>query len=365
MMFIATLLCLASAALVDSEGQVSIPDMSAPKVDAEALRESLQQVDRRLAELTENPEKFQQKLRENPMVQELAKRDPSVAKDLQDLKRMEQEMGILRDARKEVQAKLKALEDPAKMAEAVRQTQEVLDKMHAMRAKVLQEMAEASEASGQSSFVEVEGASEGEVVPLMEMLLPARAEAFQVPSLAAARPSSVLRSEPPQMADLLNRKVITFDADGVFEAREKSIEKDPVKILTRLNELRVLTTVSNLGLLSSAEEAGVFSKLEAAGAFSLAEKALPLLDDLKVLAIAESLLNVPANLLAIGGAAAILGDAAFVTLTPDDNAGLIALQVVSSLLAGFGSITLFASSFLFSLLQGQDGPAGQTRAPLK
>ena len=39
---------------------------------------------------------------------------------------------------------------------------------------------------------------------------------------------------------------MSFDADGVFEGREKSVEKDPVKILTRVNELRVLTSARAL-----------------------------------------------------------------------------------------------------------------------
>jgi len=345
MMFFATLLCLTSGALVHSEG----PDM--PKVDADTLRESLQQVDRRLAELTQSPEKLQATLQASPMIQELAKREPQVAADLKDLKRMEKEMGILQDARKEVQAKLKALEDPAVMAEAVSRTQAVMDKMSAMRAKVLQEMAEGASLEQQSSFVEVEGESRG-VAPLLEMLLP-RADGFQAPALATARASGVLRSEPAMMANL-NRKVVSFDADGVFEGREKSVEKDPVKILTRVNELRVLTNIANAGLLSGAEEAGVFSKLEKAGAFSAAEKVLPVLDDLGALSVAESLLNVPANLLAIGGAALLLGDAALVTVVPDDSTALIALQVLTSVLAGAGSVTLFATSFLFSLLQGED-----------
>jgi len=346
MMFFATLLCLASGALVDSEA----PDV--PKVDAESLRESLRQVDLRLAELTQGgPEKLQQTLQASPMIQELAKREPQVAADLQDLKKMEKEMGILQDARKEVQAKLKALEDPAVMAQALRQTQAVLDKMGAMRAKVLEEMAEGASLEQQSSFVEVEGESRG-VAPLLEMLLP-RADGFQAPALAPARASGVLRAEPAVM-DNLNRKVYAFDADGLFEGREKSVEKDPVKLLTRVNELRVLTKVSQLGLLSAAEEAGVFSKLEAAGAFSFAEKLLPLLDDLGALAVVESLLNVPANLVAVGGAVVLGGEAALITIVPDDNAALIALQVITGLLAGGAGVTLFATSFLFSLLQGED-----------
>jgi len=155
----------------------------------------------------------------------------------------------------------------------------------------------------------------------------------------------------------LNRKVVTFvgdDGSELFESREKSVEKDPVKILTRLNELRALTKISQLGLLSKAEEAGVFSKLESVGAFSIAEKALPLLDDLKVLTVAEALLNVPANLLAAGGLIVLSGEAGLLTVVPDDNAALIAFQVLSGLLAGAGGVTLIASSVLLSLLQGDD-----------
>merc|ERR1719506_3438027 len=137
-------------------------------------------------------------------------------------------------------------------------------------------------------------------------------------------------------------------------ARERSVEKDPVKILTRLNELRALTKISQAGLLSSAEEAGVFSKLESAGAFSTAEKLLPILDDLKVLTVAESLLNVPANLIAAAGLIVLTGEAGLLTVVPDDNAALIAVQVLSGVLAGAGGVTLIASSVLLSLLQGDD-----------
>lgn len=71
-------------------------------------------------------------------------------------------------------------------------------------------------------------------------------------------------------------QVVSFDQDGLFEGREISVSKPPIRLLERIEELRVLSSVSDAGLLSSAEEAGVFSKLEAAGAFSTAEKLLPL-----------------------------------------------------------------------------------------
>merc|ERR1711918_188304 len=102
--------------------------------------------------------------------------------------------------------------------------------------------------------------------------------------------------------------------------------------------------------LSGAEEAGVFSKLEAAGAFSSAEKLLPLADDLKLLSTAEYLLNVPANLLAIGAVAPLGGEFALITAVPDDSTALVAVQLVTGLLAGGGAVVLLAVSFLFSLL---------------
>merc|ERR1719327_2539585 len=240
-MFVATLLCfLASGSLVLSEA----PELTGvPTVDADSLRESLQQVERRLAELTESPEKLQQTLSASPMIQQLAKREPQVAADLKDLKRLEKEMGILQNAHEEVKAKLKALEDPKLMAEAVSRTQEVINNMHAMQAKVMQEMQEAAGAA-QSSFAEVEESPRK--APLLEMLLPRTAEAFQAPGLSGATRSGVLRSDPAVMQEgRLNRKVVTFDYNGVFEGREKSIEKDPVKPLTRLNELRALTTIAD------------------------------------------------------------------------------------------------------------------------
>merc|ERR1719487_5445 len=89
-----------------------------------------------------------------------------------------------------------------------------------------------------------------------------------------------------------NRKVYAFDNEGVFEAREVSVKRQPVYLLSAVEELRVATGVADTGLLSAAEDAGVFSKLESVGAFSLAEKALPVVEDLKLLTLFEKLLNV-------------------------------------------------------------------------
>lgn len=152
----------------------------------------------------------------------------------------------------------------------------------------------------------------------------------------------------------LNKKMLTFDQDGLFEGREVSVTKPPLRLLERIEELKVLTSVADAGLLSAAEEAGIFSKLEAAGAFSTAEKLLPLADELKLLSTAETLLNVPANVLVIAAVALLGGEAALVAAVPDDNAVLLALQLGTGVAAGAGAVVLAGTAFLFSLLQGDD-----------
>jgi hypothetical protein len=151
-----------------------------------------------------------------------------------------------------------------------------------------------------------------------------------------------------------SKKVISFDRDGVFEVRERSDPKPPVKLLNRVNELRILTTLADAGLLSKAESAGVFSKLEKAGAFSTIEKLLPLADDLNLLGTLENLLNVPANIQVLAATALLGGEVGLISVVPDDNAALVAVQVITGLLAGGGAVTLLASAYFFSLLQGEN-----------
>merc|ERR1719352_2096725 len=52
-----------------------------------------------------------------------------------------------------------------------------------------------------------------------------------------------------------SKKITGFDREGVFEARELSEPKEPVKLLNRVSELRVLTSLADAGLLSKAEQA--------------------------------------------------------------------------------------------------------------
>merc|ERR1712008_419655 len=82
-----------------------------------------------------------------------------------------------------------------------------------------------------------------------------------------------------------------FDDSVLFEAREVSYKRPPVKILT---------AVADAGLLSAAEDAGVFSTLENLGAFSLIEKSLPLVEKLGLLSLLEEAVDTEAGLIFTG-----------------------------------------------------------------
>lgn len=125
-------------------------------------------------------------------------------------------------------------------------------------------------------------------------------------------------------------------------------------MLTRLESLGLLTSLSETGLLSSAEASGLFSKLEAAGAFSAAEKLLPLADKLNVFSTLEGLLLVDSSALLLAALALLAGEVGLITYLPDDNSALVAVQVVTGVLAGAGATTLLAASALFGTLQSKN-----------
>merc|ERR1712128_16783 len=77
-------------------------------------------------------------------------------------------------------------------------------------------------------------------------------------------------------------------------------KRPPVKILSRINELKISTAVAEAGLLSAAEDAGVFSTLENLGAFSLIEKSLPLVEKLGLLSLLEEAVDTEAGLIFTG-----------------------------------------------------------------
>merc|ERR1711924_319366 len=88
--------------------------------------------------------------------------------------------------------------------------------------------------------------------------------------------------------------------DGLFEGREVDIGTPPVYLLSGLEKLKAATFVSELGVLTLAEENKVFSTLEGLGAFSAAEKALPLIEKLRLLSFFESCLDIPNGYLFTG-----------------------------------------------------------------
>jgi len=141
---------------------------------------------------------------------------------------------------------------------------------------------------------------------------------------------------------------------GPTRALPPRVQKPPLKVLTRLESLGLLTSLSETGLLSGAESAGLFSKLEAAGAFSKAEKLLPLADTFGVFGLLESLLLVDSSVLLLGAVALLVGEVGLITVVPDDNTALVALQAVTGVAAGAGAATLFGASALFGTLQSKN-----------
>ena len=141
---------------------------------------------------------------------------------------------------------------------------------------------------------------------------------------------------------------------GPTRALPPRVQKPPLKVLTRLESLGLLTSLSETGLLSGAESAGLFSKLEAAGAFSKAEKLLPLADTFGVFGLLESLLLVDSSVLLLGAVALLGGEVGLITVVPDDNTAIVALQAVTGVAAGAGAATLFGASALFGTLQSKN-----------
>jgi len=173
-----------------------------------------------------------------------------------------------------------------------------------------------------------------------------------------ARPAmSTLRSPSPQM--LIDKQVLSFDQDGVWEGREVVYKKPPPKVLTRINEIGLLSAVADIGLLSKLEEVGAFSKLEEAGAFAFIEKTLPFVDKFKLLKLVDKAIETDASTLFT-----ISGFLLF--FTP----GIIALTLTGFLPAPEGlfivpegavcggtaaaGFVLFPLAYLISVLQADD-----------
>ena len=191
-------------------------------------------------------------------------------------------------------------------------------------------------------------------MPLLSALL--AVHAYSAP--LAGRPA-VTRAAAGAITMGGNQKVVGFDdIEGIpFESRELQVQRPPIKLLSRLNEIKLLTAVSELGLLSSAEEAGVFSKLEGAGAFSLIEKTLPLVEKLGLLSVLETAKEIDAGLtITLGGfiffftPGTIALQACGFLPTPDNPATLLANAAVD-LGTGVVGGGILALGFLCAALQ--------------
>jgi hypothetical protein len=267
------------------------------------VSKAMGEVQHLIAEMTSSPAALKATLEKSSHLQELASRDPEVAAALNDPALLEKEMNLLTTMNQMLRGMQEAIADPMKN-QAVKQVVE--------------------ERAGQFQ------------------------RTFAGPRRSRA-PAPVMQFS--QLTEI-NKKNLLFDQDGLFEGREVAQTKPPVKLLNRINDLRVLTSIADAGLLTKAQESGVFSKLESVGAFGLIEKTLPIIDDLGLLGTLEDLLNIPANVQVLAALALLAGEAAFISGVPDDNVALIAVQVLSGVLAGGGAVTLLASAYFFSLLQG-------------
>jgi hypothetical protein len=262
------------------------------------LSQAMGKVQDMIAEMTSSPAVLQATLEKSAGVQELARTRPEVAAALKDPAMMAKEMQVLTTMHKMIRGMREALADPVKKQQIA-----------------------------------------GQLQSAVETVAPRRRTPAPVMQLSQLSSTS--------------KKVIGIDQDGLFEPREVSQAKPPVRLLERVQELRLLSTIADAGLLSKAQEAGVFSKLEQAGAFGLIEKTLPVIDELGVLGLLESALNVPANIQVLAAVALLGGETALIFAIPDDNVALIALQALTGLVAGGGAVTLLASAYFFSLLQGE------------
>lgn len=121
------------------------------------------------------------------------------------------------------------------------------------------------------------------------------------------------------------------------------MQGSPVKLLTRVEQLRLLTKAEKAGLLSAAEKAGFSLKsIEEQGLLTKAE-------ELGLLSAATNP-ETPSTLFTLSLGLLLLGPA-FVFLVPEDNTWEIAIQVSVALLSIVGGSAAFAASNLIGNLQ--------------
>jgi len=165
-----------------------------------------------------------------------------------------------------------------------------------------------------------------------------------------------LRSRAAAAPVMADRKVYAFDDTTVFEARETSVTRKPVYLLSAIEGTGVASYTAEAGLLSGAEQAGVFSTLEGLGAFSLIESTLPLVEKLGLLSKFEALLDVEAGLLfSLANFLIALGPIIFVLqicdLFPAASGAGVPLEVAFDVVTLGAGAVLFGTAFAISKLQ--------------
>ena len=160
------------------------------------------------------------------------------------------------------------------------------------------------------------------------------------------------------MISLIRYLVPSGKEDGAArELREDDEDDDPVHVFGQVIdavirngcvEARVMPGINSSPLdrwrqMKSSRQMQRVADERVAAAFS---DTLPLADDLKRLSTARYLLNVQANILALGAVVLLGGEFALIAAMPDDNPVLLSVQVVTGLLAGGGAVILLATSFL-------------------
>jgi len=185
----------------------------------------------------------------------------------------------------------------------------------------------------------------------------AASSAYNAP-LSAPAQTGVRRAVGPVM----QKKIITFegyDGSALFEPREIDYKRPPVKILSRINELKISTAIAEAGLLSAAEDAGVFSTLENLGAFSTIEKLLPTIEKIGALSILEEQVDTDPGLLFTLANFLIVFGPVLLTLqicgfVPTPSGVLVVPEVGVCLATLVAGVAVFGLAFVVSILQDDD-----------
>ncbi|THG11726.1 hypothetical protein TEA_003816 [Camellia sinensis var. sinensis] len=160
-----------------------------------------------------------------------------------------------------------------------------------------------------------------------------------VKSMATQKPA--IPSPTKTVASAKNPPVFPLGEKG--PRNSYSASTTPVKLLTRVEQLRLLTKAEKAGLLSAAEKFGLsLSTIEKLGLLSKAE-------GLGVLSAATDP-GTPTTLLSLSLALLVLGPAC-VYLVPEEYPWEVALQVVVALVSVVGGSAAFAASNFVSNLQ--------------